>query len=111
MIVTREKVHDYLGMDLDYTKKGVLRVSMIKYLKKVFDNFLEQITSTSSSPAVDHLFKICEGDAVKVLPKEQAVNFHHTVAQLLFVSTRARPNISTAISFLSTRVKQPDEDD
>ena len=79
---------------------------MIKYLTKVFGDFPEQITSTSSSPAVDHLFKIREGDAVKVLPKEQAVHFHHTVAQLLFLSSRARPNISTAISFLSTRVKQ-----
>ena len=39
------------------------------------------------------------------------MHFHHTVAQLLFVSTRARPDISTAISFLTTCVKQPDEDD
>ena len=91
-------------MDLDYTKQGVLQVSMIKYLTKVFDDFPEQITSTYSSPAADHLFKIREGKGVKVLPEEQAVHFHYTVAQLLFVSTRARPNISTAISFLSTRV-------
>ena len=60
-MVTRGKVHDYLGMDLDYTKRGTLRVSMIKYLGKVFDDFPEQITSTSSSPAADHLFKIREG--------------------------------------------------
>jgi hypothetical protein len=85
--------------------------TFVKYLGKVFDDFPEQITSTSSSPAADHLFKIREGDSVKVLPEEQAVHFHHTVAQILFVSKRARPNISTAISFLSTRVKQPDEDD
>ena len=25
MTVTRGKVHDYLGMDLDYSKKGVLQ--------------------------------------------------------------------------------------
>ena len=65
-------MHDYLGMDLDYTKKGVLQVLMIKYLTKVFDNFPEQITSTFSSPAADHLFKIREGDGFQVLPEEQA---------------------------------------
>ncbi len=33
------------------------------------------------------------------------------MAQLLFMSTRARRDIQTAIAFLATRVKNPDEDD
>jgi hypothetical protein len=37
--------------------------------------------------------------------------FHHTVAQLLFMCTRARRDIQTAVAFLTTRVKEPDEDD
>lgn len=37
--------------------------------------------------------------------------FHHTVAQLLFMSARARRDIQTAVAFLTTRVKSPDEDD
>jgi len=37
--------------------------------------------------------------------------FHRTVAQLLFFCTRARRDIRTAVGFLSTRVKNPDEDD
>jgi hypothetical protein len=32
-------------------------------------------------------------------------------AQLLFLSKRARPDIQTAVAFLCTRVKSPDEDD
>ena len=43
--VNRGDVHDYLGMDLDFSNKGVLQVSMIKYIKKVFDDFPELITS------------------------------------------------------------------
>ena len=39
------------------------------------------------------------------------VAFHHTVAQLLFASARARRDIQTAVAFLTTRVKRPDEDD
>ena len=33
------------------------------------------------------------------------------MAQLLFMATRARWDIQTAVSFLTTRVKSPDEDD
>ncbi len=37
--------------------------------------------------------------------------FHYTVAQLLKLSTRARRDIQTPVAFLTTRVKEPDEDD
>ena len=44
------------------------------------------------------------------LKEAQALAFHHTVAQLLFMATRARRDIQTAVAFLTTRVKNPDED-
>jgi hypothetical protein len=37
--------------------------------------------------------------------------FHHTVYQLLFAANRARQDIQTAVSFLTTQVKAPDKDD
>ena len=37
--VHRGKVHDYLGMDLDYTDKGKVKISMMRYLRKVLDSF------------------------------------------------------------------------
>ena len=37
--------------------------------------------------------------------------FHHNVAKLLFLYKQARPDIQTAVAFLSTCVKQPDCDD
>jgi hypothetical protein len=37
--------------------------------------------------------------------------FHHHTAKLLFLSKRARPDIQTAVTFLTTRVREPDEDD
>ncbi len=42
--------------------------------------------------------------------EEQALAFHHIVAQLLFMATRARRDIQTAVAFLTTRVKNPDKD-
>ena len=46
----------------------------------------------------------------KLLEEERALAFHHTMAQLLFMSTRARRDIQTALAFLTTKVKTPDED-
>jgi hypothetical protein len=60
------------------------------------------------TPAGDHLFKV--RDDRNKLNKEQAEAFHHTVYQLLFAANQARRDIQTAVSFLTTRVKDPDED-
>ncbi len=43
--------------------------------------------------------------------EEQVQSFHSTVAQLLFVTMRCRQDIQTAVAFLTTRVKDPGEDD
>ena len=56
--VTRGKVHSYLGMDFNYSMPQSVKVSMIKYVKQIIDNFPEAITSTSSLPVADHLFVV-----------------------------------------------------
>ena len=81
----RVKVHNYLGIDLYFSENGDVNVSMIKYVKKIIDAFPEEIKSTSNSPAAGHLFQVREESKTMVLPEEQAVEFHHTVAQLLLM--------------------------
>ena len=76
---------------------------------KIIEDFPEEITGVSATPAADHLFKVREDG--KKLNKEQADIFHHTVYQLLFAANRARQDIQTAALFLTTRVQAPDEDD
>ena len=105
------KVHSNLGIDFDYSMPQSVKVSMIKYAKQIINDFPEAITSTSSSPAADHLFDVQDDREAKLIPEEQAQQFHHSVTQLLFLCMRARPNFQTAISFLTERVKNPDEDD
>jgi hypothetical protein len=46
-----------------------------------------------------------------LLDNTNAELFHHHTAKLLFLSRRARPDIQTAVSFLTKRVKAPDQDD
>ena len=108
-------MHDYLGVDHDYSEKGAVKLSMMKHLDKIFNDFPDEIGKPSLTPASENLFRIRdpeENDKLKKwLEPERAKAFHHSVAQLLFVSTRVRRDIQTAVAFLTTRVKKPDEDD
>jgi hypothetical protein len=85
--------HDYLGVDMEFWEDGVLEVSMFKYSNNVIEDFPEIIRGRAATPAHDKLFEIRDDDAMK-LNEEQALAFHHTVAQLLFMATRARREIS-----------------
>jgi len=101
-------VHHYLGMTFDYSFTREVRINMWDYLGKVIKEFPEEITGTCTTPAGDHLFKVREDG--RKLNEELADVFHHTVYQLLFAANRARRDIQTAVSFLTTQVKAPDED-
>jgi hypothetical protein len=115
LVVHEGEVHDYLGVDHDYSEKGVVKLSMMGHLEKVFEDFPEEIGKPSSSPASEHLFQVRDPEetekAGKFLSKEMTKQFHHSTAQLLFISTRVRRDIQTVVAFLTTRVKKPDEDD
>ena len=103
------KLHDYLGMEFNFSSEGEVKINMTKYIGKIIKDFPEEILGKQATPAGNHLFKVRE-DGHK-LDEEQANAFHHTVYQLLFAANRARRDIQTAVSFLTTRVKEPDEDD
>ena len=98
-------------MNLDYSEAGQVRYTMRAYTLKILTEFPEPITRTADSPAANHLFEVRNDSTQKPLPAGRADAFHRTVAQLLFLGTRARRDIRTAVSFLCTRVKSPDEDD
>jgi hypothetical protein len=96
-------------MEFNFSSEGEVKINMTKYIGKIIKDFPEEILGKQATPAGNHLFKVRE-DGHK-LDEEQANAFHHTVYQLLFAANRARRDIQTAVSFLTTRVKEPDEDD
>ncbi len=108
---TRGKIHDYLGMKLDYTVDGQVSIDMVDYVESMVNNFPEEhLTGAKvASPWSEHLFKVQEGSPP--LPKSTAELFHTTTAQGLFLCKRARPDITPAIAYLTTRVKAPTEHD
>lgn len=107
--VSRGKIHDYLGMTLDFSSEGEVKIKMVDYVKKMVEAFPEESELIATTPAALHLFEV--RDDVKVLKESEAVIFHNIVAKGLFLCKRARPDIHTSIAFLTTRVKQPDLDD
>ena len=112
MTVSRGKVHKYLGMTLDYTVRGQVKITMIDYIDEIltaFDKADPKGSGTKTSAASENLFKIDE-DCEKLQPSK-AVEFHNLVAKTLYATKRARPDTCTAIAFLTTRVRAPDKDD
>jgi hypothetical protein len=109
LTVTSGKVHDYLGMTLDYSITGKIKIDMTDYVNKVLKDLPTDMDGTASTPASLNLFKI--RDKATPLDAENSEFFHTTIAKLLFLCKRGRPNIQTAIAFLCTRVQTPTSDD
>ena len=65
--------------------------------------------SRVASPWNENLFKVQKQSPL--LNQPQAELFHTVVAQGLFLTKRARPDIAPAIAFLTTRVKSPNQVD
>jgi len=110
---SRGKVHDYLGMILDYSVPGKVKISMKDYIDSMLKEFphMDEVNQLKEvkTPAAEHLFTV-NNKAPKLSP-ERKETFHTTVAKGLFLCKRARPDLQPTVPFLCTRVKDPDEDD
>jgi hypothetical protein len=69
----------------------------------------DDMDGESPTPASNHLFEI-NPKATK-LDDTGSEMLHHIKSKLFFLCKRARPDTQTAVSFLCTRVKNPDVDD
>ena len=99
-------------MDLDFTTKGKVKVTMADYTKeciKIFDKFPPLELGTKSIAAASNLFEVDE-DSEKLSPRK-AEAFHILVAKILFATKRAKPDTGLSILFLTTRVRDPSNQD
>ena len=83
---------------------------MFKHVDAIIKDFPEEVRGKAATLAANHLFDVRE-EGARLLPPDRASAFHHSSAQMLFVGARARRDLQTTVSFLTTRVKAPDEDD
>jgi hypothetical protein len=103
------KVHEYLGMTIDYSEENVVKFTMYDYLEDILAESPEDMKGMAVTPAHSKLFQV-NPDCDKLDHKTMDW-FHRTVARLLFASKRARPDLQTAVAYLCTRVACPDKDD
>jgi hypothetical protein len=96
--INRGKIHDYLGMTLDYSVPGTVKIDMTDYVEKVLDKAPSYMDGTATTPADKNLFEV--RDNVEALKTDDAEFLHAMVAKLLFLCKRGRPNLQTAIAFL-----------
>jgi hypothetical protein len=106
---TRGKVHDYLGITLDYSKRGKVKIKMLDYVDKMLADLPDEMDGEARSPAANHLLTVND-DQIKV-DEKKAQLFHTYVEKTLFLCKWERPDLQTEVAFLSTRVKSCDEDD
>jgi hypothetical protein len=109
LTIMRRKVHNYLGMTLDYSIWGKVQIKMNDFIDNMLAGLPADMDGESATPAPNHVFEVNTEDQV-MLSKEQVDLFHHNVAKLLFLCKRARPDIQMAVTFLCTRVKGTEMD-
>jgi hypothetical protein len=100
-------VHSYLGQTFDLSVPGEVSVSMDGYIRDVLDS--SGVKGYKSTPAGLDLYEIDE--SLEMLASEKQDDFRSMVMRLMFLAQRARPDILTAIGFLSRRCGKCTEQD
>ena len=107
MSPSRGKVHEFLGMKLDYSKKGKVMVDMPDFVKKMAIDFKKYMAKMQrvSSPEAPYLFEVREN--VENVCKEKAEVLHNMTACGVFLtkkSVRIHPHSNIFSSNKSERV-------
>jgi len=107
---TRGKVHTYLGMTLDFTRQGKVKVRMDDYVDRMLAEFPVKFKdgNKQETPAGINLLDI--GKGADLDPKQKEI-FHSFVAKSLFLSKRARLDIAPTVAILASRVQKPNVSD
>ncbi len=121
MKVHRGKTNKYLGMLLDFSHKGQCRVTMHDYIDQILQAYdlaikdhndgyqIVEKCHAKTNAAPDNLF-VVNKDCEK-LSNEAAAAFHTIVAKALYITKRARPDISLVIAVLAMQVRSPEIED
>ena len=94
-------------MTFDFSVDGKVSIKMNKYIAEVL--LFAGVSGTVPTPATAQLYSIDPNS--KALDKEGAEFFHSLMAKVLYLAKRVRPDLLTAIGFLSKRIKEPTEQD
>lgn len=107
MMIHRGDKLKYLGMVFDFDRVAkTVTINCDQFVEELLKDYPYQ--GRAATPATEDLFKTKEAD---LLCPKKAKDFHSAVAKLLYLAKRVRGDILTAVSYLTTRVRAPTEDD
>ena len=110
LTVTRGKIHEHLGMTLDFRTKGSVAFAQYDATKKYWCSLPTELRGEYKSvPVPENLFKVDED-----LPRIDAKlknDYHTATAKCLHFSQRSRTDIQLATGFHCTRAKATTEQD
>ena len=104
LTISRGNKHDFLGMNIEIKDKKVY-IDMKEQVEQSIEWGKERGNTKPPTPAASSLFLTDEG--APALSEEASDVFHSIVQKLLYICKRARPDIEPAISYLCTRVSNP----
>lgn len=80
MVVTRGREHNFLGIHIQYTEHGTVKIQMKNYLLEAIDESELDVSRNPTTPARKDLFDV-NTDSPD-LCKREAETFHSVVAKL-----------------------------
>ena len=115
--VTRGLFHNYLGMVLDFTHRGVVSISQSGMIEEIaaapgvsaLINAVGQPEARPKTPATENLFRCTATSPPLDAPTAKIV--HSLTARILFVANRARPDLLTFVAFMTKKVLAPTHED
>ena len=103
------KVHEYLGMDINWSIEGMVVFTMYDYLEDILAESPPYFEGEDVTPAVNELFTV--NLTHRKLDTLTSDLFHCIVAKFFCIAKRARPDLQVAVVFLCKQVKCPNVGD
>jgi Reverse transcriptase (RNA-dependent DNA polymerase) len=105
IVIHRGKIHDYMGMTIDYSEEGKVKFMMFDCVESILEEALADMDGVTVTSATLELFTVNE-DA-EPLDDHHAETYHRLTAKQLYLCKRARPDLQPTVAFLTTRVVHP----
>ena len=86
MKLKRGKIHEYFGMQLDFSVVGQVKITMFDYIQEMLEDFhkFDPNKSIYRTPAADNIFKV--RDDQPKLDEQKAQIFHTFTPKSLFAT-------------------------
>ena len=108
LTMTCGKLHEYVGMTIDISRKRKVMISMINYILKMFsflpEKMQQDIMKGKTTPASENLFTANEENPVKLSEKDRVL-VHSRTSRLLLLRKRERPDVQTPVAFFMYTVQ------